>query len=149
MTMLDVFQKHLDEISEALLTDDYDRYRAMVDVPLVVITEKATTIVTREEHFRYGFESYAGMLRTHQATDLIRLAHSVSEYGDNLITGRYETHILRGGKRIYGPFQSAATLVRVGGRWLINSVVSPVHGEEWPINRLPDEIDPPEPGGKG
>jgi len=136
--MLDVFQKHLDDVSETLMTDDFDRYMTMVAVPLVVITEKATTIVSTTEQFRFGFESYAGMLRTEKATDLIRLAHSVTEYGPHLITGKLETHILRSGQRIYGPFQSSMSLRREGDHWLINSVVSPVHVEKWPINVQPE-----------
>lgn len=144
MIMLDVFQKHLDEVSETLMTDDFDRYMTLVDNPLVVITEKATTLVSDVEDFRFGFESYAGMLKTERATDLIRLAGSVTQYGPNLITGRYETHILSSGQRIYGPFPSAMTLVHRDGRWLINSVVSPVHAEKWRINpqQTPGEADP-------
>lgn len=137
--MLDVFQKHLDHASEALMTGDFDRYMTMVDNPLVVITEKATTIVTTPEQFRFGFDSYSGMLRNAKATNLIRLAHAVSEYGPNLITGRLETHILRSGQRIYGPFQSTMSLKRKGDVWLLNSVISPVHAENWPINAQPGD----------
>jgi len=135
---LDVFQKHLDDVSETLMRDNFDRYMTLVSVPLVVITEKATTVVATIDQFRLGFESYAGMLRTEKATDLIRLAQSVTEYGPTLITGRLETNILRSGQRIYGPFQSNMSLKCEAGRWLVNCVISPVHAEKWPINIQPD-----------
>jgi len=140
--LLDVFQKHLDDVSDALMTGNFEKYMSLVANPMVVITEIATTVITKEEQFRFGFDHYSGMLRTECATDLIRLASSVTEYGPNLITGRLETHILRSGQRLYGPFASAMTLVRKERRWLINSVVSPVHAEKWPINiqRDGDEI---------
>lgn len=133
--LIDVFQKHLDDMSDALMTGDFEKYMSLVENPMVVITEVATTIIAKEEQFRFGFDHYAGMLRTERATNLIRLASSVTEYGPNLITGKLETHILRSGQRLYGPFPSAMTLVRRGNRWLINSVVSPVHAEKWPINK--------------
>ena len=142
--MLDVFQKHLDDVSEALMTDDFERYMTLVAVPLVVISEKATTFVSEPQQFQFGFESYAGMLRTEKATNLIRLAQSVTEFGPHLMIGRLETNILRSGQRIYGPFLSAMSLKRDADRWLVNSVISPVHAEKWPIN-----IQPVSSGGDG
>jgi DNA integrity scanning protein DisA with diadenylate cyclase activity len=137
---LDAFQKHLDDVSAALMTDDFESYITMVANPLVVITEKATTIVTSVEQYRFGFDSYAGMLRTEKATDLIRLAKEVSILGPSLMTGRLETNIMSSGQRIYGPFESAMSLKLHDGRWLLCSVVSPVHAEKWPINVQPAPV---------
>ncbi len=147
--MLDIFQKHLDDVAEALMTKDFDLYMSMVASPLVVITDKATTIVSEPEQYRFGFESYADMLRNEGATHLIRLASGVSECGPTLMTGRLETQILRHGKRLYGPFPSAMSLVRAAdGRWLMTSVVSPVHTKKWPINIQPDRsiVETPDDG---
>ncbi len=133
---LDTFQACIDAVSAALMDNDFESYRRWVECPLVLLTDAGTTLIDTEEAFRFGFDSYAGMLRTERATDLIRLAHSVTSYGPNLMTGRYETHILRGGQRLYGPFQSSMSLRRVGNDWKIGSVVSPTHAEQWLINRV-------------
>lgn len=134
--MLNMFQRYLDSLSQSLMTGDYPAYRAMVDMPLVVLTDKATLIVTEESDFETGFSRYHGKLRTEGATDLIRLGHAVSQYGDNLITGRYETHVLRSGQRLYGPTPSAMTMRRNGDHWKITSLVNPVFVEKWPGGHL-------------
>jgi len=134
--MLDTFQKHLDDVSATLMAGDFDAYMKLITVPLVVMTEKETVLVKDIEDFRTGFDSYAGMLRTELATDLIRLASAVTEYGPNLITGRYETHILRAGQRIYGPHQAAMTLRREHGSWKASGLVNPAFEERWPFKSI-------------
>ena len=133
---LDIFQRHLDAVTATLMTDDFEAYMGLVDIPLVVLTEKATTIIETREEFQFGFESYAGMLKSQGATQLIRLANNVAAYGAHLLTGRYETHILRGGNRIYGPFHSAASLRFVDDVWKVCAVVTPVHDDAFPINAV-------------
>ena len=134
--MLDLFQKHLDAISAALMAGDFYAYMRLVTVPLVVVTDKATAVISDEQEYRYGFDNYAGMLRTERATDLVRLASAVSELAPNLITGRYETHILRTGQRIYGPFKSALSMRCEDDIWKVCSVVNPAHADKWPLSGM-------------
>lgn len=136
---LDVFQAHLDKVSEALLKDDFDAYFAVCCVPLVLITERTTKMISTEEEYRFGFENYAGLLKSQHATDLIRLAHDVEQLSPELMSGRYETHVLSGGKRIYGPFRSSMALRLEGETWKAAVILSPVHGAHWPINAIRPE----------
>ncbi len=135
--MLDVFQRHLDDVSEALMQGDFDAYFERVCDPLVVINEQGTTVISGEDQFRFGFESYVGMLKSQRASHLMRLASSVTELGSDLLTGQYVTQILRGGQRIYGPFESALVLRLVDGVWKLCCVASSSHREDYPINVLP------------
>ncbi|MGV6812638.1 MAG: hypothetical protein ACWA47_10355 [Brevirhabdus sp.] len=134
--MLDTFQKFLDDMSETAMADDYARYRTLITVPMVVVSEHGMTIVDEDEQFRHGFECYSSMLKKLGATHLIRLAHAVTQYAPNLITGRYETHVLSGGSRVFGPFQSSASLIRTEQGWKLNSLVNPVNGDAWPTGGI-------------
>ena len=131
--MIDVFQKHLDQVSSAFMAGDFDSYMRLVAIPLVVITDTATAVVTDPKDFRLGFEIYVSKLKTERATDLIRLASGVTSYGPNLLTGRYETHILRSGQRIFGPHLSALTLRKDPDGWKVTSLVNPVFHKNWVI----------------
>ncbi len=135
--MLDVFQRHLDDVSAALMQGDFDAYFERVCDPLVLVNEKSTTVITGEDQFRFGFDSYVGMLKSQRASHLMRLASSVTELGPELFTGQYVTQILRGGQRIYGPFESALVLRLVDGMWKLCCVASSSHRDGYPINVLP------------
>jgi len=135
--MLDAFQRHLDDVSEALMTGNFDAYHALVCDPLVVTNEKSTTVITGIDQFRFGFDSYVGMLKSQHASHLMRLASAVTELGPTLLMGHYITQILRDGHRIYGPFESALVLRLVDGVWKLAVVASSSHREDYPINVLP------------
>lgn len=142
--MLNLFQTHLDRISTALMVGDYGAYRAGFDSPLVVLTDKETLIIATEADFETAFERFHTRLQTERATDLYRLGHAVSQYGPDVLTGRYESHILRNGQRLYGPIPSAMTLRCVAGAWKTSSLVNPTFANLWPgYGRLsnPDRKD--------
>ena len=135
--MLDAFQRHLDDVSEALMTGNFDAYHALVCDPLIVTNEKSTTVITGIDQFRFGFDSYVSMLKSQHASHLMRLASSVTELGPELLMGHYITQILRDGHRIYGPFESGLVLRLVDGVWKLACVASSSHREDYPINVLP------------
>jgi ketosteroid isomerase-like protein len=140
--MLDVFQKHLDQVSAAFMAGDFDSYMRLVAIPLVVFTDTGTAVVTDPKDFRLGFEIYVSKLKTERATDLIRLASGVTSYGPKLLTGRYETHILRSGQRIYGPHVAAQTLRKDPDGWKVTSLVNPVFHKNWMIQSYHAPTDP-------
>ncbi len=135
--MLDVFQRHLDDVSEALMQGDFDAYFERVCDPLIVANEQSTIVITGEDQFRFGFDSYVGMLRSQRASHLMRLASSVTDLGPALLTGQYVTQILRDGHRIYGPFESALVLRLVDKVWKLACVASTSHRDDYPINVTP------------
>ena len=130
--MLDVFQNHLDAVSTALMEGDFESYMSRVAVPLVVMNEKSTVLISEKSDFRAAFDAYGVLLKSQHATHLMRLGHSVTQYAPGLITGHYETHVLRSGQRIFGPFQSTLVLRRHAENWKVASVVCAAFDDLWP-----------------
>jgi hypothetical protein len=86
------------------------------------------------------------MLLSQGVTDLVRIAFDVHPIGSLLLIGRYETHILRGGTRLFDPFVSSMTLRFSGGAWRAACITNAMTNDRWPIHLIRvDRGDPARP----
>lgn len=142
MTPIDVLQAFLDRVSASVMQDDWETYRAAVDLPLLLVTATASLVVADEPRLRTGFDDFVATLRTMRITDFIRLATSAEYVTDDLMAGRYETEMLSRGTRVVQPFPSRIILRRVEDSWRAAVIVNPIMNARWPINLPKPETDP-------
>lgn len=142
MPALQLLQSYLDEIGNAVLTGDWLTYRDHVQLPFTLITETATLNVITEEDLRKGFDSFHNMLKFQKITHYIRLAESVVDLDDRLMSGRYVSHFMAGTHRILPPFRSTITLRLVGNTWRAVAITNAISNMRWPIH-LPRIDQPP------
>ncbi|RGP39061.1 hypothetical protein [Pseudotabrizicola alkalilacus] len=128
-----ILQAYLDEISVAVMTGDFAAYRAGVVLPFHLVTHTENLTFTTDDDLREGFESFCAMLRSQRVTDYIRLVESAQALDPNLITGRYISHIISGGMRVFDPFPSQTTLRRIEDRWKAASISNAVAKARWPL----------------
>ncbi|MGB8815469.1 MAG: hypothetical protein WCC57_20015 [Paracoccaceae bacterium] len=133
MHSLAPLQTYLDHIGAAVLANDWPTYRAGVCLPFHLVTATASLTVTTEADLRAGFDSFVDTLRSQHVTDFIRLAEASVQLDDQLISGRYVTHLLANGLRIIPPFRSQITLRYVGDHWCGASISNALANSRWPL----------------
>lgn len=136
MDAADIVQTYLDEVSQAVMTDDWETYRAGVNLPLHLISHDETKVIATEDDLRDGWTHFRDMLRIRRVTDYIRLVESASRLDKSLISGRYVSHLIAGSHRLMPPFRSAITLRLVGNRWRAASITNSLVNSRWPLVRL-------------
>lgn len=141
-----ILQSYLDEVSRAVLTDDWDTYRDSITLPCHIISHDESKVVATAEDLKSGFELFRDTLQIQKVTDYIRLVESAAQLDPDLISGKYVSHILASGHRVLPPFRSQMTLRLVGNRWRAASVSNALANSRWPLVRLAlhPETDPKE-----
>ena len=137
-----ILQDYLDEVSVAVMANDWEGYRACVALPCHIISHDESKIVETEEDLLLGFDLFLHTLQSSRITDYIRLVESASRLGRELLSGSYISHLVSGGQRILPPFRSEMTLRLMGNRWRAVSVTNALTKSRWPLVRLqlhPDE----------
>ncbi|MFN4154989.1 MAG: hypothetical protein ACK4HF_10060 [Paracoccaceae bacterium] len=128
-----ILQTYLDEISVAVLAGDFAAYRAGMVVPFHLVTHAESISLDTDEALREGFESFCAMLKSQRVTDYIRLVEGAQTLDPDLISGRYITHVISGGMRVFDPFSSQITLCREDGHWRAASITNAIAKSRWPM----------------
>ena len=128
------FQDWLDWMDATILERDYDTYASGVSLPFTLITRTSTILVASAEDLRHGFDSYCDMLEAQGVTEIVRLARRVHRIGDGLMTGDYETHVLKRGAHVMDPFNSTAILRSADGGWQAVAIANEMTNTRWPID---------------
>lgn len=142
MEAANILQTYLDEVSAAVLNDDWETYRDRVCLPCHIVSHDESKVVTTEEELRAGFDQFLLTLRAQHVTNYIRMVESAQMPDQTLISGRYVSHLIAGSQRVKPPFTSQMTLRLVGNRWRAASVTNALANSRWPLVRLdvhPDE----------
>lgn len=133
MQVAATLQAYLDDMGTAVMTGDFETYQAGVVLPFHLVTQTESVSLATEEDLRIGFDSFVAMLKSQRVTDYIRLVESAQVLDPDLIAGRYITHVIAGGMRVFDPFSSQITLRRVDGRWRAASITNAVAKSRWPL----------------
>ncbi len=128
-----ILQAHLDEVSFAILQDDWETYRKGITLPCAVITHRETKLVMTEADLTEGFDDFRSTLRSLRVTDYIRLVDQAIRLDEDLISGSYVSHVISGGQRIMAPFQSTMTSRQAGRRWCETAVCNGLANSRWPL----------------
>ena len=128
-----ILQGYLDDIAGAVMTGDFAAYRDGVVVPFHLVTHTESLSLSTDDALREGFESFCAMLKSQRVTDYIRLVESAQMIDPDLIAGRYITHVIAGGMRVFDPFQSQITLRQVDGSWRAASITNALAKSRWPL----------------
>lgn len=121
---LDICQAYLDEVSLALLTNNFQLYFSAMHLPFFLIGPHSNLAITTAADLRTGFDDYHQALRSQQVTQMIRLADSATQLDEGLISGGYQTHVLSGGTWVSSPHKSVISLRKVDGSWKAASVTN-------------------------
>jgi hypothetical protein len=133
MQAVAILQTYLDDMSTAVMTGDFAAYQAGVVLPFHLVTQSENVSLATADDLRVGFESFHAMLKSQRVTNYIRLVEGAQLLDPDLIVGRYITHVIAGGMRVFDPFSSQITLRQIDGRWCAATITNAVAKSRWPL----------------
>lgn len=150
MNPLDIYQRALDIVSDAVVQGDFDLYAAQIDLPYLILTYNGRHLITKVEDLRATFETLSRGLAMRGVTHYERVAREADYVGRDRVEGRHFTHLIVHGERILQPKAVRHTIVQRGERWLFSDTCYPIDAPIWPFDDktifAPDAIALP---GKG
>lgn len=135
MNPLEIYQTALNEVSDAVLVGDFDRYARMVDLPYLIHTLNARLLVLTLDDLRPTAQALHDSLRAHGVTHYERVAREAEYVQRDRIEGWHHTHLISHGERVNYPHVSKHTLVRRGDRWLFSEAHYAIKTDRWPVTR--------------
>ena len=135
MNPLEIYQTALNQVSEAVLTGNFDRYAAMIDLPYLVHTETARLLVSLREELRPTFDALHETLRAQGVTHYERVARAADYVDRGRIEGWHHTHLIAGGERLNYPHVSRHTLVLRDEGWRFSEAHYAIEVDRWPVTR--------------
>lgn len=134
MNPLTIYQDALDTVSQAVLTGDFFRYAAMIDLPYLVHTADADLLVTTTADLHPTFTALHEGMKARRVTHYERVARSADYVDRNRIRGWHHTHMLSDGRAVNCPHAASQTLVQRGRLWLFSEAhYAAVKGDRWPL----------------
>ena len=132
MTPLVIYQTCLDAVSRAVLTRDFDAYIACYDLPFLVRTAQAHSVIYKREDMRPAFEVVADALQVRGVTHYERVAREADQLRPDRIVGWHFTHMITQGERVIAPHAASEVLVCRNGAWLVSEANYPLLTLDWP-----------------
>jgi len=119
-TAAEIYQEHLDMVSQAAWRGDMDAVSAAMAYPHVMYTDDSILRVRNAEDLKASASSFIDSLRRQGATAYHRVCRDADFTSSERtrIEGSHLVHVLNGGTYVTPPFPSSMTLLRVDGTWL-------------------------------
>lgn len=128
-----VLQNYLDEMSHSVMSERFEDYSALVQLPLRIVTTSATLTVTTLADLEDGFDDFTDMMLAQGVTELRRTVHEAAFQGKDGLAGIYETRMLNGTELVVPVFYSKMWLIRVQGAWKVTRVRNTCNDGRWPM----------------
>jgi len=143
-----IYQQVLDELTEGVVSCNYDLIRPRLALPHLMVTSTARLVAETEEEMREVFMTFAMSLRQLGITEYTRIAHECEFVSENVISGHHTSHFAKDGAEIFAPYPSMCLLEKRGGVWMLTEAQNAIDNSHWPI-LLPDVPEPPLAGCEG
>ncbi|MGB0661052.1 MAG: hypothetical protein ACPGNV_12865 [Mangrovicoccus sp.] len=119
------FQDFLEDASAYLFAGDFDSYAELACLPLCVISDLETRVITTREELQTSFDLIRHSFGINHVTHLIRIPQYVHRLTDGVLLGIFETHVQSDARRVVEPFESAISLRWQDERWKAASIINP------------------------
>jgi hypothetical protein len=134
MNALDLYQRCLTVVSDAVMAGDFAAYAAMIDLPYLMHTSTADLLVTTTNDLRPTFDALSQGLRARGITHYERIAREADYAACDRIDGWHHTHLIANGERVAYPYASRQLLVRRGDNWLFSEAhYAVLTARHWPL----------------
>lgn len=113
-----IYQRHVDTVAAALLSNDFPMFRDRVQLPLQITTETEVVVIETENHLQTVFENVAASYKARAVDDLVRTVRDAHFYSENEIRGLHESDWIQSGQRLVTPYPNRLRMVRdIDGQW--------------------------------
>lgn len=134
------FQAIIGQITNALIEDDFDRYRAAVSLPLTIVPRNGSAIeFDTEESLREDFALYVQSIRLHHITEIWRDVLDIRS-DERKAQVRFRSTMLSGASLVVDPWEATMTFARADKSWRMCRLDSSLGHINWTRGQaaLPD-----------
>lgn len=127
-----LYQGFLDRLSAATMTNDFDDYLGLCDLPYTSHSDSVDTVINTADHVRAFFDTTVAMISGDTADTLKRVADNAQFLGPDLICGYHDTLFSKDGAPTLAPIKSRMILKRRGVEWKLKHVTNAVANPSFP-----------------
>lgn len=131
MSCITAFQDLLDDISECFLEQNYEQWRALLVLPVTVVSQDTTLLLETEDDVARNFQDYVKAVDAMSLDKVFRRPLSLQECDDGSFVGTYETNLLSMGQRIVEPYVSSMLLLNTPDGLRIQSIMNARGPRDW------------------
>ncbi len=117
----DIYQTHLDALSDAVWRRDRGAIAALLDARIDVVTGDERFLSVDRDPSVDTLVGFADAMRGRGATGYHRVCTAAAHDGPAEISGSHMTYILRGGNYVIEPYSCDTVLVLRDGVWVMRS----------------------------
>lgn len=133
----DIYQGHLDLVSDLLLSGDFEECVRYFDLPLLIRTRSGETLIETHEDILTDTRLHSESLNGHRVNNYIRLVKQARHLSDSLIEGWHETYILRDATSILPSYRSHMYICDKGdGIWKVVEAEHELEGLRFPLSSV-------------
>ncbi len=129
---LSLYQGFVDSLTAATLTDDFDAYCALCDMPYTSHSDHVDTQIRTPEDIRPFFDMTVQIVSGQDADTMARVATSAQFLGADLICGYHDTIFTKDGSDSLPPVKSRMILRRDGVQWKLKHVTNALANPSYP-----------------
>lgn len=128
---LALYQRFLNALTRANVTDDFDAYCDLCMFPHSSHTAQSDTIREAPEDVRVVFDGISRVLSDNNVDEFARIADHAEFISGDTICGYHIAHFLSAGKETLEAIKSRMILRRIGTRWFLQAVTNSVANEDF------------------
>lgn len=129
---LPVYQRFLDRLTDATVTQNFDAYIALCDLPFSSHGNALDTLMSSPEDVRPFFDLTVDMINGDTADTFVRNAETAQFVGPDIICGYHHSLFLKGGQRAIPPIKSRMILKHTGMGWKLKHVTNSIANATYP-----------------
>lgn len=130
------FQALGDQLTKALICGDFDLYRAVMDLPLIIAPRDAQPYVLSDDAaLEADFNLYHQIVAAHGVTDIYREVRSYDRLTPMQVQVHCISHIMVRATRIIEPFETRMMMLFKAGDWRIAEIESSEGHINWSLGR--------------
>jgi hypothetical protein len=128
-----ILQTYLDEVGKAVLTERFETYCTLIQLPLSILTSSANLTVATVDDLQDGFDEYCDMMRSLGVSDMVRTVKTARFQGNDHIVGIYETRLMDGPRQVLPTFHSKMWIGCFDGVWKAEKIHNTTKDGRWPM----------------
>ena len=133
MNPLSIYQRVVNEVSDAILARDIHRLGAMFDFPYLVRGMQTHMVFHALDELRPAFETFFTSFANRGVTHYERVAREADYVRPDRIVGWHYSHIIANGERLAPPRSAGEVLLCRDGHWVVSESNYPVQDSSWPL----------------
>ncbi len=131
-----IYQEWLDRTSAALMDGDEDGFMEAIQLPFILRTSGAETVLESLEDLRNDVRNVVAALRAQMVTHYVRLVKKARYLEEDVIEGWHTTYVLRHSMSVTMPYGNRMIMRRIDGAWKVSEADHELSNDRFPVTLL-------------